>query len=138
MRYNKTKKKGGGISDWFSSKRKEVKSVSNSPAIKEKVDKINTYDTTNYKELKDSSEIQNKISTVETISAVGAVGTGAIAVVASTGIGLPIAGLMSIVLLLTNKMGELYRYNLLLQLLMQDATFIMMDCYLLYDFYTAS
>jgi hypothetical protein len=133
MRDNKTKKniKVGGFG-WFSSKKKvDYKGQNND--ITSKVDKLNQYDATGFKELKNHNNIQETVAKLETVSTIGSVGSLAVAAVGSTGFGLPIAGLMALALLLTNKMAEMYRSNLLLQLLMQDATFIIMDCYLLYD-----
>jgi hypothetical protein len=130
---NKTRKniKVGGFG-WFSSKKKvDYKGQNND--ITSKVDKLNQYDATGFKELKNHNNIQETVAKLETVSTIGSVGSLAVAAVGSTGFGLPIAGLMALALLLTNKMAEMYRSNILLQLLMQDATFIIMDCYLLYD-----
>jgi hypothetical protein len=46
---------------------------------------------------------------------------------------MPVSALLAGALLVANKMLDLYKNNLLLRLLMQDAIFIIMDCYLLFS-----
>ena len=62
-----------------------------------------------------------------------AVLSGVTAIMASTVVLAPIAGLLGGVLLIANKVAEIYINNLTLRLLMEDVLSITMDIYMLYD-----
>lgn len=62
-----------------------------------------------------------------------AVLSGVTAIMASTVVLAPIAGLLGGVLLIANKVAEIYSNNLTLRLLMEDVLSITMDIYMLYD-----
>jgi len=134
MRYNKTKKnikaKGGGW-PWSKKVTPEVK-------ITSKPTPVNIITSNNDLAAKsilqnDPSSFQKNIKDSEQVLAITAAMSSITAAAAITGIGLPVAGLMGLLLLITNSMAEMFRFNLILRLLMQDATVIIMDCYLLYD-----
>lgn len=80
----------------------------------------------------DRDKLQDSASNAYMASSATAVTAGIITGLAATGIGMPVAGLLAGALLIANKMLDLYKFNLLLRLLMQDAIFIIMDCYLLF------
>jgi hypothetical protein len=80
----------------------------------------------------DRDKLQDSASNAYIASSATAVAAGIITGLAATGIGMPVAGLLAGALLIANKMLDLYKFNLLLRLLMQDAIFIIMDCYLLF------
>lgn len=80
----------------------------------------------------DRDKLHDRAENVYITSSATAVAAGIITGLASTGVGMPVAGLLAGALLIANKMLDLYKFNLLLRLLMQDAIFIIMDCYLLF------
>lgn len=80
----------------------------------------------------DRDKLQDSASNAYIASSATAVASGIITGLAATGVGMPVAGLLAGALLIANKMLDLYKFNLLLRLLMQDAIFIIMDCYLLF------
>lgn len=80
----------------------------------------------------DRDKLHDRAENVYIASSATAVAAGIITGLASTGVGMPVAGLLAGALLIANKMLDLYKFNLLLRLLMQDAIFIIMDCYLLF------
>jgi hypothetical protein len=81
----------------------------------------------------DRTQIHTKIDTASTLSSAAAAASGLVTVLAASGIGMPVSALLAGALLVANKMLDLYKNNLLLRLLMQDAIFIIMDCYLLFS-----
>lgn len=81
----------------------------------------------------DREHLQNAIDNTYMGSTATAVASGVITTLAASGVGMPVAGLLAGALLIANKMFELSRSNLMLRLLMKDAIFIIMDCYLLYS-----
>ena len=131
MRDNKTKKniKVGGFG-WFSSKKKvdSPKSTVESTPI-EKI-KNDSYLASKSILKNDPSKLQNKIKNSQDVLGVTAAMTAVASTAAMTGIGLPIAGLMGLLLLITNSMVKSFKFNLILRLLMQDATIIILDGYL--------
>jgi hypothetical protein len=82
---------------------------------------------------KNQQNVENAIKVVKGVGAVSAVGYGIASALASTGIGLPVAGVIAGTLLLINTLLKIYQSNLRLRLLLQDAFYIIMDCYLIYD-----
>ena len=81
----------------------------------------------------DKERLQTKIDVATTLSSASAVGSGLVTALAASGVGMPVAALLAGALLVLNKMLDLYKNNLILRLLMQDAIFIIMDCYLLFS-----
>ena len=81
----------------------------------------------------DKERLQTKIDAATTLSSAAAVGSGLVTTLAASGVGMPVAALLAGALLVLNKMLDLYKNNLILRLLMQDAIFIIMDCYLLFS-----
>jgi hypothetical protein len=81
----------------------------------------------------DRTQIHTKIDTATTLSSAAAAASGLVTVLAASGVGMPVSALLAGALLVANKMLDLYKNNLLLRLLMQDAIFIIMDCYLLFS-----
>jgi hypothetical protein len=134
MRDNKTRKniKVGGFG-WFKSKPKSDSPKSTvEPTPIEKIK--NDSDLASKSILKnDPSKLQNKIKNSQDVLGVTAAMTAVASTAAMTGIGLPIAGLMGLLLLITNSMVKSFKFNLILRLLMQDATIIILDGYLHYD-----
>ena len=59
--------------------------------------------------------------------------SGVITALTASGVGIPVATLLAGALLISDKMFKLIRGNLMLRLLIQDAIFIIMDCYLLFN-----
>lgn len=82
----------------------------------------------------DRDKLQESANNAYMASSATAIASGVITGLAATGVGMPVAGLLAGALLIANKMLDLYKYNLLLHLLLQDAIFIIMDCYLLFCF----
>ena len=82
---------------------------------------------------KNQQNVENAIKVVKGVGAASAVGYGIASALASTGIGLPVAGVIAGTLLLINTLLKIYQSNLRLRLLLQDAFYIIMDCYLIYD-----
>jgi len=82
----------------------------------------------------DRDKLQDSVNNAYMASSVTAIASGVITGLAATGVGMPVAGLLAGALLIAKKMLDLYQSNLLLRLLMQDAIFIIMDCYLLFCF----
>jgi len=81
----------------------------------------------------DKERLRTKIDAATTLSSAAAVGSGLVTTLAASGVGMPVAALLAGALLVLNKMLDLYKNNLILRLLMQDAIFIIMDCYLLFS-----
>jgi hypothetical protein len=135
MRDNKTRKniKVGGF-DWFKSKKK-VDSPKPTPTPTTPIEKIKNDSYLASKSIlkNDPSKLQNKIKNSQDVLGVTAAMTAVASTAAMTGIGLPIAGLMGLLLLITNSMVKSFKFNLILRLLMQDATIIILDGYLHYD-----
>jgi len=82
----------------------------------------------------DRDNLHQSASDAYMTSSATVVASGIITGLAATGVGMPVAGLLAGALLIANKMLDLYKFNLLLRLLLQDAIFIIMDCYLLFCF----
>jgi hypothetical protein len=81
----------------------------------------------------DREKLAEKVNQAHIATTVTAVASGIITTLAATGIGMPVAALLAGALLIANKMFDIVKSNLLLRLLMQDAIFIIMDCYLLFS-----
>jgi hypothetical protein len=81
----------------------------------------------------DREKLAKKINQAHIATTATAVASGVITTLAATGIGMPVAALLAGALLIANKMFDIVKSNLLLRLLMQDAIFIIMDCYLLFS-----
>lgn len=81
----------------------------------------------------DREKLAEKVNQAHMATTTTAVASGVITTLAATGIGMPVAALLAGALLIANKMFDIVKSNLLLRLLMQDAIFIIMDCYLLFS-----
>jgi hypothetical protein len=81
----------------------------------------------------DREKLAEKVNQAHMATTATAVASGVITTLAATGIGMPVAALLAGALLIANKMFDIVKSNLLLRLLMQDAIFIIMDCYLLFS-----
>jgi hypothetical protein len=142
----KIKKIHGG----FFNKVKNMFSKKNDDILtKKETDNDKTLKSEKTEEIKDSlnkikakqSEFQNKandkirqsvgtaVSVASTASSAFAVGNVAIGVVAATGIGLPVAGLLAGVMLVANKLMNQYIANLELKSVMYDVMNILTHCY---------
>jgi hypothetical protein len=128
-KYKRKTKRKGGVGGIFNRVANAFTNTTNILA-----DKASETDKSNSFAIKASQTAASATNVAATVATVTAVAQASIVALSSTGVGLPVAGILAVVLLLANKLANLMANNLMFISVLYDTTNIITNYYLLYDF----